>query len=135
MLQCFSVAFVWADAPAENAINESSIKLFRYFRRDQHTYCFIDLEFDWTVTESVLRRLATHSLDVEVFDSPDKLSPRAKTDFRTPKKMSLPHFAEVMLSGKQGKDWLAFQALHGQCAEGKKTEWLAIRLAEVQMTT
>ncbi|OQV17752.1 hypothetical protein BV898_08209 [Hypsibius exemplaris] len=123
-----------ADIPIKNALDDSSTKLFRYFRRNKHTYCFIEVEFDWLISESVLRRLATQSIEIELFESPDKLSSRAKTEVKTPKKMSLPHFDELNLSPIQTRDWNAVAEL-GDNSELKKTEWAAGWLTKQYMAT
>lgn len=114
----------------KKAIGDSSTKLFRYFRRDQQTYCFLEVELDWTITESVIRRLATHKIDVQIFESPDKLSQRAKTDFRAPKKMSLPLFAIPSFSAKQSKDFADSSADGKDPNDAKRTEWIATWLIE-----
>lgn len=52
------------------------------------------------LTETLILRLASHRLDIDIFETADKLCAKAKADLKAPRKMNLPRFSTAALSRK-----------------------------------
>ncbi|GAV08692.1 hypothetical protein RvY_18349 [Ramazzottius varieornatus] len=99
-------------------------KLFRYFRQNGHTFALIEVEFEVWMTASVTRRLEGFTVDVDVYESADRLGPRAKADLKNPRKILLPTFSAIPLS-VDGEKEQKHTAESGENQKGNKRTEIA----------